>query len=185
MKNVSQYSFLHTHHYFPTVLGLIRRSLCFFFAGIRWSFFRKRERDARVRIPLSCFKRTRIRSGSFLLIAAFGQFDGIGIVQSNSETLLVMDARSESSASRVWMGALCIWDCIPSPPLCSPARPWPSEKANSLLLPVPPRLYPEPQKTVPLTMEGPQITEPPLANFHKMLPVSPSMATISPESDPA
>src|SRR5258705_8037605 len=62
--------------------------------------------------------------------------------------------------------------------------PLPSEKANSLLLPLPMR-YPEPQNTVPFTIDGPQITEPPLANFHRMAPLLPSIATMSTESDPA
>jgi len=87
MKNVSQYSFLHTHHYFPTGLGLIRRSLCFFFCRNSMVLFSETREGRTCAHPSPCFKRTRIRSGSFLLIAAFGQFDGIGIVQSDSETL--------------------------------------------------------------------------------------------------
>jgi hypothetical protein len=60
-------------------------------------------------------------------------------------------------------------------------------KAYTLLLPIPGTIfrYPEPQYTVPFTIDGASITEPPLSKVKRTSPVRASSAYIAPEYDPA
>jgi len=60
-------------------------------------------------------------------------------------------------------------------------------KAYTLLLPIPGAMlrYPEPQYTVPFTIDGASMTEPPLAKVKRTAPVPASSACIAPEYDPA
>src|SRR2546427_3592097 len=60
-------------------------------------------------------------------------------------------------------------------------------KAYTLLLPMPGAMlpYPEPQYTVPFTIDGASITSPPLAKVKRIVPVRASSAYIAPEYDPA
>src|SRR5258708_37287592 len=65
--------------------------------------------------------------------------------------------------------------------------PFGTVKAYSLLLPMPGAMlrYPDPQYTVPFTIDGASITEPPLAKLNNTAPVLACSAYIAPEDDPA
>src|SRR5258706_9903239 len=56
-------------------------------------------------------------------------------------------------------------------------------KAYTLLLPMPGAMlrYPEPQYTLPSTIDGASMTEPPLAKVNRTAPVRASIACIAPE----